>query len=107
MWRRRRRSYEDFSDEYSALIDAEIEPFLVSLRADHADVFARASREILTEFLDAQRVRLLDLANQTETGNDTLRQDVEAGVPDQGDTLTDTLVFLSDIKPQDEWRAAQ
>ncbi len=106
-WRRHRRSYEDFSDEYSALIDAEVEPFLVALRADHADVYARAAREILTEFLDSQRSHLLGLANQTETGKDTSQQGAEAGAPPRDDALNDTLVFLSEIKPQDEWRAAQ
>lgn len=106
-WRRRRGSYEVFADEYSALIGAEIEPFLVSLRTDHADVYASASREILTEFLDAQKTHLLDLANRTATGNDRFPQVAEAGGLDREDTLTDTLVFLSDIKPQDEWRDAK
>ncbi len=106
-WWRRRRSYQNFAEEYSALIDAEIEPFLVSLRADHAEVYAHAARQILKEFIDAQRAHLLDLASQTEIGVDKLRQRAEAVAMDRRDALSETVVFLSELKPRNEWRAAE
>ncbi len=106
-WWRRRRSYEKFAEEYSALIDAEIEPFLVSLRTDHAETYSQAARQILAEFIDAQRSHLLDLANQTEIGVDKLRQRAEAAATDRRNTLNDTVVFLSELKPRSEWRAAE
>jgi signal recognition particle receptor subunit beta len=106
-WWRRRRSYQKFAEEYSALIDAEIEPFLVSLRAEHAEVYAQTARQVLSEFLEAQRSQLLDLASQTEIGIDKLRQDAEAAALDRRGLLDDTFVFLSEFTPRSEWRAAQ
>lgn len=106
-WWRRRRSHQKFAEEYSALIDAEIEPFLVALRTDHADVYAQNARHVLKEFLNAQRSHLLDLANQTEIGMDKLRQRAEAAALDRKGTLNDTLVYLSEFKPRSEWRAVQ
>ncbi|SPH18238.1 GTPase Der [Defluviimonas aquaemixtae] len=106
-WWRRRRSYEEFAEEYSELIDAEIEPFVVSLRAEHAEAYAHTVRHVLTEFIGTQRSHLLDLANRTEIGVEKLRQDAEAAAPDRRDTLSDTVAFLSEFKPQSEWRAAE
>ena len=65
-WWRRRRGYQAFADEFSRLIEAETEPFLGSLRADHADPFAAAVRAALTEFIEGRRVHLLELAGRTE-----------------------------------------
>ncbi|WP_291334981.1 dynamin family protein [Albidovulum sp.] len=106
-WWRRRRSYQSYAEEYSALIDAEIEPFLVSLRADHAEVYAQSARQVLKDFIDAQRAHLLDLANQTEIGVDTLRERAEAVATGRRDALSETVVFLSELKPRSEWRAAE
>ncbi|MDA5092851.1 dynamin family protein [Aliiroseovarius sp. KMU-50] len=105
-WRRRRQTYHKFAEEYAALIDAEIEPILASLRASHADVYSHSARDIFTEFLDAERSHLLHLANQTETEIETLRQRTEMNLPETENTLNDSLVFLSEINPRNEWRAA-
>lgn len=104
-WWRRRRSYQKFAEEYTALIDAEIAPFLVSLRADHAESYASSARQILVDFIEAQRAHLLDLANQT--GTDAPLQRAEAAVTDRLDRLNDTFVLLSELEPRSEWRAAE
>ena len=106
-WWRRRRSYQEFAEEYSELIAAEIEPFVVSLRAEHAEAYAQTVRQVLTEFIATQRSHLLDLANQTEIGVEKLRQHAEAAATDRRDVLSDTVAFLSEFKPQSEWRAAE
>jgi len=65
-WWRRRRGYQAFAEEFSRLIEAETEPFLASLRAEHAVPYATAVKLALNDFIEGQRAQLLDLADQTD-----------------------------------------
>lgn len=67
-WWRRVRSYQAFASEFSEMIDAEVQPFLTALVADHATPYGVAVKAALSEFLDAQRGHLSDLADQTTVG---------------------------------------
>jgi hypothetical protein len=65
-WWRRRRTYAAFAEEFSGMIDAEIEPMIAALRTDHAEVFKKSAVDTLRSFLAGQRTTLLAMASQTE-----------------------------------------
>jgi len=104
-WWRRRRGYQAFADEFSKLIEAETEPFLASLRADHADPFAASVRNLLTEFVEGRRAHLLELADRTEA---EIGQMTAGGASDERwDRIESTISFLSEYQVDGERSAAQ
>jgi signal recognition particle receptor subunit beta len=96
-WWRRRRSYKAFAEEFSELIDAEVEPFVTSLRADHAETYLEAVEQALSEFVETQRAHLLDLADKTDVGIDQLRDTLGRTGMARWDTLRSTLEKLSEL----------
>ena len=105
-WWRRRRSYKGFAEEFSELIDAEIEPFVAGLRTDYAEPYAEALREALGEFVELQRTHLLDLADKTDVGIDQLRATIGRDGQARWDTLKTSLTKLAEIEDDTERRAA-
>lgn len=105
-WWRRRRSYKAFAEEFSELIDAEIEPFVASLRSDYAEPYGEAAKEALGDFIEVQRIHLLDLADKTDIGIEQLRETV--GQPGQvrWETMKSTLAKLTEIEKITERRTA-
>lgn len=73
-WWRRRRSYDAFAEEFSALIDAEIEPMVTGLSTGHAQIYKEQVCTILDEFLETQRANLLNLASRTEADLNDMRK---------------------------------
>ncbi len=106
-WWRRRRSYKGFAEEFSELIDAEIEPFLSSLRSDYAEPYAETTKEALSEFIEVQRAHLLDLADKTDVGIDQLRETVGQAGQVRWDTLKSTLAKLAEIDGITERKGAK
>jgi hypothetical protein len=105
-WWRRRRSYKAFAEEFSELIDAEIEPFVVSLRADYAEPYGEALREALDELIDQQRAHLNELADKTDVGIDELRSTIGRAGQARWDAVRATLAKLSEIDDTEDRRAA-
>jgi hypothetical protein len=72
-WWRRRRSYAAFAEEFSGMIDAEIDPMIQALKRDHAEVFRAETVRELRAFVAAQRTTLLAMAGQTDERIEELR----------------------------------
>ncbi|MBF9035445.1 hypothetical protein HKCCE2091_14455 [Rhodobacterales bacterium HKCCE2091] len=107
-WWRKRRSYEAFADEFSSLIDAEIEPMVAGLSRDHAETYRGDVRKLLDEFIDSQRASLLDLAGQTEAELQALRQRYVDDAEDRAGKLQSALSVLADFRqPVDHRKAAE
>lgn len=101
-WWRRRRSYEAYAEEFSGMIDAEIAPMIEALRTDHAEVFRKAARGELQDFLVGQRSRLLSMAQQTEERLDELRARMARDAETRGRSLAEAQALLAKLGKTEE-----
>jgi uncharacterized beta-barrel protein YwiB (DUF1934 family) len=96
-WWRRRRSYAAFAEEFSGMIDAEIEPMIAALRDDHAEVFRKAAIDTLRRFLAGQRTTLLAMASQTDERLEELRGRMAKDAESREDSMKHAQSLLSGL----------
>ncbi len=104
-WWRRRRSYDSYAAEFRSLIEAEIAPVVAALSTDHAAPHARAVRDMLDEFLSAQRAVILGLASRGTTDLAQLRQDQAQTDEKQSNALGAAQAILADFGTPQRGRA--
>ncbi|MFW5642278.1 MAG: dynamin family protein [Roseicyclus sp.] len=101
-WWRRRRSYTAFAEEFSGMIDAEIEPMIEALKRDHAEVFRAETVRELRAFVAAQRTTLLAMAGQTEERLDALRARMAKDAEARQTALQDAQALLTGLGAREE-----
>jgi hypothetical protein len=101
-WWRRRRSYAAFAEEFSGMIDAEIEPMIEALKRDHAEVFRADAIRELRAFVAAQRTTLLSMASQTEERLEELRDRMAKDAAARESALSQAQTLLSGLGARDE-----
>lgn len=97
-WWRRKRSYAVFSQEFSELIDAELEPIVTSIVTDHAEPHMAVLSSAMTDFLNAQKRIILTLAEQTEIEAQDLDSQVGETMQAKSDMLKMAQSVLSELQ---------
>lgn len=105
-WWRRVRSYQAFAGEFSAMIDAEIAPFVTALVGDHARPFAAAVSAALADFVESQRGHLGDLADQTAAAPDQVGTRLAGGAGAHWAAFDSTVAMLDEFRFHSERRAS-
>ncbi len=105
-WWRRKRSHQAYAEEFSGLIEAEIEPVVAALRAELAESYRETVKGVMREFIESQRESLIELADQTEVSVDQLRQRFGETGRQKWEMLKSSLSALSDVDTKDEGKIA-
>ncbi|MEM9757495.1 MAG: hypothetical protein AAF914_15945, partial [Pseudomonadota bacterium] len=100
-WWRRRRSYDAFAEEFSGLIDAEIQPIVTALSIDHAVPYRDAVTAALSDFLEEQRKSLSALADETQDGIEVLRERYAEDAAGRAETLEAAFATLAKFRMSD------
>ncbi|MEJ6391883.1 dynamin family protein [Gymnodinialimonas sp. 2305UL16-5] len=106
-WWRRRRSYDAYADEFSALIEAELLPMAQALVTDHAEPYRQTVLNDLRAFLAGQRERLHTMAGLTETDRAQMTENLAIEDERRRRNVGKALSLLARVAPEDMRSAAE